>query len=370
WLDRREIFAGVCIGIAGIFHLNYALIAILAWTVLAGLDAWRDRALTKLFRPKAIITALLVLIPCSINILNAATSKWNHSAKIPLDDFVQFYCYFRHPHHYAPMTWPISLWISFLWPIPLATYAFWIAPPTEEQKKLGRIFVFILALLVFAFFTAGAFFVAETFIQMSLWRFSIFAKLISCVAVAWLVIDYWKWPLRKISVVAFVIALAILISALVPIPANFGGFIETHRATFYAGAALIALLGFFYAFATSRFKPATLVVGLIALTVIIPSALAGKLGLNPFDDEPKEMIELATWCRANTPVDSLFVVPPSDSAFRLSARRSAVVSFKQVPQLNGELIEWKRRLDDVLGTDVSKLRGQMPEMMRKMDDLY
>ena len=107
-----------------------------------------------------------------------------------------------------------------------------------------------------------------------------------------------------------------------------------------------------------------------AFCVIVPSAIRGKLGLNPFDDEPREMIELAKWCRENTSVDSLFVVPPSDSAFRLSARRSAVVSFKQVPQLNGELIEWKNRLDIVLGTDVAKLRGQMPSMLKTMDDLY
>lgn len=370
WLDRRNALAGFCLGVAGIFHLNYALIAILAWTLLALLDALRDRELSRLFRPKAMLIGLCVMIPCSLNILNAAVSKWNHSARIPLDDFVQFYCYFRHPHHYAPLTWSASLWIAFLWPVPLAWWAFKVAPPTEERKKLGRIFVFVLGLQAFAFFTAGLFFVAETFIQMSLWRFSIFAKLISCVSAAWLLIDYFHVSLRALGVAALGVSVMIVAGLFLPFQADLGGFISSHRLTFYASATLMALIGIYFLLALTRWKLVPLLAGALALGAIVPAAVSGRLGLNPFDDEPPEMMELARWCLKNTDVDALFVVPPSDSAFRLAARRSAVVSFKQVPQLNGELIEWKRRLDDVLGTDVARLRGQMPEMLKKMDDLY
>ena len=82
------------------------------------------------------------------------------------------------------------------------------------------------------------------------------------------------------------------------------------------------------------------------------------------------MIELSRWARANTPVDSLFLVPPNDSAFRLEAQRSAVVGFKHVPQLSGELVEWKRRLDRVLDCDILTLPTPMPWTLAAMNERY
>jgi hypothetical protein len=60
------------------------------------------------------------------------------------------------------------------------------------------------------------------------------------------------------------------------------------------------------------------------------------------------------WIRGNTPVDAVFLVTPNDEEFRVLAQRSIIVNFKAVPQLSGELIEWRRRMENVL--ELSDLR--------------
>ena len=64
------------------------------------------------------------------------------------------------------------------------------------------------------------------------------------------------------------------------------------------------------------------------------------------------MLRVATWANANAPRDAVFLVPPGEgSAFNLSARRSQIVCYKQVPQLSGELAVWNDRLQTVVGAD-------------------
>ena len=60
---------------------------------------------------------------------------------------------------------------------------------------------------------------------------------------------------------------------------------------------------------------------------------------------------LCAWARENTPADAVFRVPPDEQSFRLHARRAIVVNFKNVPQLSGELVEWRDRLEAVLEMD-------------------
>src|SRR5207302_5199051 len=39
WIDRRGIASGVCVGLAGMFHLNFALLGVLLWLTWVGADA-------------------------------------------------------------------------------------------------------------------------------------------------------------------------------------------------------------------------------------------------------------------------------------------------------------------------------------------
>jgi hypothetical protein len=71
-------------------------------------------------------------------------------------------------------------------------------------------------------------------------------------------------------------------------------------------------------------------------------------------DDPA-YLELAEWVRGHTPTDAIFLVPPDEESFRIRARRAIVVNFKGVPQLGGELPEWRDRLEAALDLDKAGL---------------
>src|SRR3989344_4883431 len=61
--------------------------------------------------------------------------------------------------------------------------------------------------------------------------------------------------------------------------------------------------------------------------------------------------ELPNFIRLNTPKDSLFLVPPNTWFMQPVAYRSTVVDSYH-PGLGGYLLEWKRKMDDVVGADI------------------
>jgi hypothetical protein len=81
---------------------------------------------------------------------------------------------------------------------------------------------------------------------------------------------------------------------------------------------------------------------------------------------------MCNWVRdsANTPRDALFIVPPQEQCFRLYAQRAVVVNFKAIPQLSGELPEWRERLEHVLGGDVMRLEGQFDKTLKRVEEMY
>jgi hypothetical protein len=85
--------------------------------------------------------------------------------------------------------------------------------------------------------------------------------------------------------------------------------------------------------------------------------------------------ELCAWAsdRANTPADAIFLVPPQETDFRLYGERAIVVNFKHVPQISGEILEWKHRLIAVLGitdADIETLPHDYPKLLTRIGELY
>lgn len=94
------------------------------------------------------------------------------------------------------------------------------------------------------------------------------------------------------------------------------------------------------------------------------------VGLAPPPEDP-DYLAVCDWARQTTPIDAVFLVPPSETAFRLSARRAIVVNFKHVPQLGGEMPEWLARLRTVLGmTDLDRLPRGYNEVMDAIAERY
>jgi hypothetical protein len=120
WILRKPAWAGAWLGVAGLFHLNHALVGIGLWMALS-LWLWRDRKLA--FDPAYRIGTTMVLGLSSLNIILALRVTAERTGVMPLDQFVDLYVRLRHGHHYDPFSWPLALWICFLWSAPLAYFA-------------------------------------------------------------------------------------------------------------------------------------------------------------------------------------------------------------------------------------------------------
>lgn len=66
--------------------------------------------------------------------------------------------------------------------------------------------------------------------------------------------------------------------------------------------------------------------------------------------------ELYAWMRKNTPVDAVFLTPPDVETMRFHGQRAIVVDWKSNPVVPGELLEWYRRLEDVVGKKVRSVK--------------
>jgi hypothetical protein len=297
WIADRRAASAVMFGVAGLFHLNYAIVGPAVWVVLSAVAAVRERR-----RPTTMewFGAIAMFELCLMNIVPALIAIRQRTGRMPLEEFVDIYVHVRHPHHYAPLAWPAALWITFLWPIPFA-WLYWRRRHDDNDavEQARRVVDVIVLLLAIAFLGAGVWYVSETLVQLSLWRFSVVVKLLTCVGAA-------LWLTTVAS-------------------ARGARWIMTASAV--AGIVLIA---------------ACLVRG-------------PYLGFLHVTEDDADYLAACDWIRANTPADAVFLVPPDEEAFRLRAQRAIVVNFKCVPQLSGELGEWRDRLSAVIAMDIRGL---------------
>jgi hypothetical protein len=316
WVGGRPAAAGTCLGVAGLFHINHALAGNGLW---AGVTLFERRLVTT--RSSWLIGTLALVALSAVQVVPAMRVVLSRSGKLPTAEFVDLFVRLRHPHHFDPMSWHWGIWLSFLAPAVVALAAARVPDPpgqADARRRARAIFTLFAAMIGFALLTAGVWFSGETFVQLNLYRFSIYPKLLSCVAVAWLLWDHW-------------------------------------RRRGYVVVALGAVAGVAGVVATSS--------GLLA-----PPTLRSPLGvkLAGLEGDSAGYRELASWARENTPKDAIFLVPPDEESFRVHARRAIVVNFKGVPQLSAELPEWRDRLQGVLGLDTQSLLSLPKPMGRTL----
>lgn len=389
WISRKPGLAGLWLGVSGLFHLNHALVAIGMWGALnlwRMWDTWRasrqrgTAALAEVVRSSnlggfAIGTALVLGISIG-NIIIALMAVWSQTRSLPMDEFVALYVRLRHPHHYDPSTWPAIIWITFLLPIPLAMWA-WVkcgmrnaecakeadraAADNYAWQQTGRVVALITGLLVVALVGAGIFYLSETLVKLSLWRFSIYVKLLSCIGAAWLLYNAGVWNRRAVrwALIGLPIVLAVAVTLLFVTSRTgyvfidwLAAFVWRHRGT--AGltiilCAVLAIYELIYAKPWRRWRLDLLhAAGIVSMAVVLYLAWGRWLGVQAIPDDDDTYLQVCRWVQRNTPVDAIFVVPPQEQSFRLHAERAIVINFKGVPQLNGEIPEWRDRLEAVL----------------------
>jgi hypothetical protein len=399
WIDGRRVAAGVWLGVAGLFHVNYAAIVVGLWISLL-IWEWLDRrphwALNNLLpgllrgdaRSKAatpiLATTLLAsacaLLPSFVNLSFAIPDDLRRGGYMPMHDFVTVYVRFRHTHHFDPLHWPAILWLSFLWPIPLAIWAASRWNPLDKlhnaRRETARIFVLIFALLVIAFLFAGVWFINEPLVQLCFFRFSIYVKLMSCIGAATVACDpRLMRPAILARTLRVVTAIAVLgyVGFLMTDPVARGpvwALAHGHR----AGIGLVIALWVILAIEESL-KDGSLFRRLAIIALPLAVLIAWRyigVGMTPEPDDAQYR-EVCLWAKdpANTPIDAVFLVPPQETDFRLYAQRAIVVNFKHVPQLSGEIVQWETRLLDVLGVpDVSVFPHDYTQTMAAIESTY
>ena len=370
WITRRPVRSALLFGVAGFFHLNHALVAIALWGALVLWDYFffsgcaegtcssategKKHVPSGLPLNSVVTGTILVLAMCLPNLIPAARASLGGPHKIPLKDFVDLYVHLRHPHHYDPLSWPVALWISFLWPVPLAILAVRRMAKTSPIREACRVSLILCAMMLVAFLFAGVWFISEPLVQASLFRFSIYPKLLTCIGAAIYLYDRTRRP-------ALAWVCLFCAAVIVPVLCLWQPWPPILFANIRTVATLLTLLIFLPTFELLETWPqmgrsvwrGRLNQWAIALsmTVLLAEAwIHGTLGVTLFvgADPAPDYKALCDYARTHTPADAIFLVPPDEQEFRLLARRAIVINFKGVAQLSSELGEWRDRLCRVL----------------------
>lgn len=323
WIAGMPALAGICFGTAGLFHINHAVAGIGLW---CGATVFEGR---RVVGRSWSIGTLVLLVMCAAQIVPALRAVLSRSGGLPMQEFVDLFVRLRHPHHFDPSTWHWAIWLTFLAPLPWAVIAAQSPEGPEHAdawRRASVMFKLYAGMIVIALVTAGFWFLGETLVQLNLYRFSIYLKLLSCIAVASLL---WHGDIRqRVSVVGGLVVVAVV------------------------AAAVAAATG-----------------------LLAPPTMRNPLGLKlaGLEGDTTRYVQLARWARDHTPKDAVFLVPPDEESFRVHGRRAIVVNFKGVPQLSAELPEWRDRLQDALDLDTPGLLAlprPMASTLRAIRDRY
>jgi hypothetical protein len=358
WIEGRVAPAAMALAVASLFHLNHALVALALW-----LAVWTTgplRRATPAERLKGVIGFAVVALFGLPNVIPAARLALSGAPKMPLPDFVDLYVRLRHPHHYDPVSWPPALWLSFLWPLPLAVVAYRRLRGREPVRRAALISAFFLALQLLALLFAGIVFVSEPLIQMSLFRFSIYPKLLACVGAAAVLCDaaFMARRAARYAVLAMpLIVLAVVVVMRLSTPGSAAGaFVRSNLTPLLLFCALLAAAVAYVVVFSNRsatFTGAAVASVVLALLVGWNRWLGLHVALDAADDAA--YLAVCAFARDHTPTDAVFLVPPNEQLMRLHGRRAVVVNFKNVPQLATEMREWRDRLEAVLDRPLSDL---------------
>jgi len=345
WIGGSVLSPAILLGLAGLVHLNDAVVSAGLWLVLVFGEIVRptDRNSP---RPRMLAATLIELGLCLANIIPAFLASQSRQHVMPLGAFVDLYVRLRHPHHYDPSSWPAGLWISFFWPFPLAIAWICTAPRKPAVLRTTRVLIVFCAVMLVSLLAAGVWYISEPLLQMSLSRFSIYPKLLTCVMASIFLCRYIRRPIICWIVAAMAIGVWLLRNSTIS---------PLLRLNSYCIGFLLAffLLAAFYEIYECRSRPRLLILAGLTIEAIALLMTAwrhqaiGFQAMAPLADSPA-YLQVCEFARQHTSVDAVFLVPPDEESFRLVARRAIVINFKGVPQFDGELAQWRDRLCVVL----------------------
>jgi hypothetical protein len=311
---------GVALAVAGAMHINFLVLGVGLFTL--GALARRDVRLVDLAWLLAPQLAVLAwLLPGLI----ASTG--------PGDDALRILVHFHAPGHYLGRR--LISWVPGLLGWQLAAFAA-LPPAGARSRELVALWRFSLVSCAIA--VAAAFIVhvpVFEWLTQAFWpRIAPFGQLACQVLIAAALVRQGSAPAPSVArrvwmAIAFAVALALN-----------GKFLHTSLpVTALAIAATAAVLAVPVRFAGR----ACAALAALALAAALWASPCGA-GLTTVPAADAQELALYRWVREATPIDALFIAPPSLSLFRLLGRRAIVADTKSPPLQPALMVHWYRRL--------------------------
>jgi len=372
-LVNRPLLAALAAAAATWIHIQLGALTMLV-VGLGLLLEWRSVGWRRIFS-----TAAAYLAPAAPTLVAQWRLYVSNPAALSNREFRNLHAILRQPHHLIPTSWEAADYVRFVLLLAIAALAIsWRLP---SHRRVVTWCVIILALCV-----AGTVFVewvpVRLVIKLQLFRLTIFVKFFAVVYVARFILTV----IDEGSALEKVCALAILA-------------IQNFAAVAVAAALILALrrkerwflgLGVFAAGVVSGLvmvaatsagvprlralavAPGGISIGLLTLAALaafawraprlLPTALLGLVivvristGLPYFGYDHPLVDDWYRFCRqvrAQTPRHALVITPPFREGFTTFAERAEIADFKCTPSIERDLVEWKRRLDELAGGPV------------------
>ncbi len=372
-LRDRPVIAALVAGAATWMHvqLGAQTMLVLGLGMLLG---WRRIGL----RPMALAGSLYLLVAAP-----AIVPQWlfyvGQPSPLSASEFAQINAVIRQPHHLAPFSWAGAEYYRFLLVLLMAALAGrWRRYPDRHALHwfvavaalclIGTIFVEILPVKLvlklqlfrvtifvkfFAVLYAARFLLAELDEPGWLRKFCVLAILVYvnytvigiCLAllIAWRQKRVWGWGMAVFAA-GCIAGFAMVATASLgkPLPMFWHSFGMTTTGLASAALALAVLAGIICQY------PRLVAAALLALVAVERA----RAGLPPLAYDHLIADEWYLFCRdvrAATPRDALVITPPHLEGFQMFAERAQVGDFKCFPFGERDMLEWKRRLEDLSG---------------------
>ena len=351
------IAAGLLIALAGLFHINFLVLGVLAFGLAYALQrsGWRRERLWRFTGEGAVLLVPGVLLMLyNLPVLLAAADA--PGAERATYIFQQI----RSPHHYDPhrFLWEVVPFVG--WVTAAAGALRLLILPAGMRERLGSLGGAFALLVVSATMVNTITFIPQLS-QLFFWRLAPFTVLLCQCVVSVAVVRLVRGTAlgtQSTGPIGWTAAgsLIVVVSGLVYLQRQ--GSSVPHLLLLSLAAALAVIV-----IARRWPLPSRAVLAragrrpeaLIGIALACATSLAVSTGfrtsnlLNPAVDADEH--GLFTWARRTRP-DALFLTPPDLETFRLHAGRAIVVDWKSTPILSEELLEWYRRISMVAGRDV------------------
>lgn len=293
--EERLVAAGLLLGVTALIQplISLQISMLLVVVTIASHHAGNIR-LTLLGIARLVIPFIVIASPVLIPLILAQLET--PSSAEALYTLVAF----RAPHHYLPDSFPVISYIEFGVLVVLGGIGMLFLPEIPNHRPREKATILLLSI-------AG--FLVVGFVGTSIFPIAFVTKL----------------QLFKLTVLAKAIVLIALLGglrALLPLTVErLDRWIHAQATPYLCVSFLLAIL-----VGTLLWAP------LAERTLPVFERAAGPEG------------EMTEWVRQRTPVDAVFLIPPSLSGFRYRAQRAVFVDFKAFPFQDAAMIEWYRRL--------------------------